>query len=47
MTKKIPDFKSLEEAADYWDTPHSFAEYIEDTDPVEIEVNIKARTNIS
>ena len=42
MTKKIPDFKSLEEAADYWDT-HSFAEYIEDTEPVEIEVNLKAR----
>jgi hypothetical protein len=35
MTKKIPDFKSLEEASDYWDT-HSFAEYIEDTEPVEI-----------
>ncbi|KCZ72202.1 Protein of unknown function (DUF3680) [Candidatus Methanoperedens nitroreducens] len=39
MTKKIPDFKSLEEAADYWDN-HSFAEYIEDTEPVEIEVNL-------
>lgn len=37
MSKKIPDFKSLEEAADYWDT-HSFAEYITDTEPVEIEV---------
>jgi hypothetical protein len=38
MTKlKIPDFKSLEEAADYWDT-HSFTDYFEDTEPVEIEV---------
>lgn len=38
MTKsKIPDFKSLEEAADYSDT-HSFAEYTEDTEPVEIGV---------
>ncbi len=35
--KKIPDFKSLEEAADYWDT-HSFADYFENTEPVEIEV---------
>ncbi|MFZ3170279.1 MAG: CopG family antitoxin [Candidatus Methanoperedens sp.] len=42
MTKKIPDFKTLEEASDYWDT-HSFAEYIEDTEPVEIEVNLKAQ----
>ncbi len=38
MTKlKIPDFKTLEEAADYWDT-HSFADHLEDTEPVEIEV---------
>lgn len=34
---KIPDFKSLEEAADYWDT-HSFADYIEVTESIEIEV---------
>ncbi len=39
MTRKIPDFKSLQEAADYWDT-HSFADYIGDTEPVEIEVNL-------
>lgn len=37
--KKIPDFKSLEEAADYWDT-HSFADYFENTEPVEIEVRL-------
>ncbi|MCZ7394011.1 MAG: CopG family antitoxin [Candidatus Methanoperedens sp.] len=42
MTKKTPDFKSLEEAADYWDS-HSFAEYIEDTEPVEIEVHLAKR----
>ncbi|HLB69977.1 MAG: CopG family antitoxin [Candidatus Methanoperedens sp.] len=42
MTRKIPDFKSLEEAADYWDT-HSFAEYIEDTEPVKIEVSLAQR----
>ncbi len=39
MTKKIPDFKSLEEAAEYWDT-HSFADHIKDTEPVEIEVSL-------
>ncbi len=42
MTKKIPDFKSIDEAADYWDT-HSFADYIEDTEPVEIEVCLGRR----
>jgi len=43
MTKlKIPDFKSLEEAADYWDT-HSFADHLEDTEPVEIEVCLEQR----
>ncbi len=43
MTKlKIPDFKSLDEAADYWDT-HSFADYFEDTEPVEIEVRLARR----
>jgi len=43
MTKsKIPDFKSLEEAADYWDT-HSFADHIEETEPIEIEVCLAKR----
>lgn len=43
MTKlKIPDFKTLEEAAEYWDT-HSFADYLEDTEPVEIEVCLARR----
>ncbi|MBU3966843.1 MAG: BrnA antitoxin family protein [Euryarchaeota archaeon] len=43
MTKlKIPDFKTLEEAADYWDT-HSFADHLEDTEPVEIEVCLPRR----
>jgi predicted DNA binding CopG/RHH family protein len=42
MTKKIPDFKSLEEAAEYWDS-HSFADHIEDTEPVEIEVSLTRR----
>ncbi len=43
MTKlKIPEFKTLEEAADYWDT-HSFADHLEDTEPVEIEVCLDKR----
>ncbi len=42
MTRKIPDFKSLEEVANYWDT-HSFADYIDDTEPVEIEVSLGRR----
>ena len=42
MTKKIPDFKSLEEAAEYWDT-HSFADHLDDTSPVEIEVRLERR----
>ena len=43
MTKlKIPDFKTLEEAADYWDT-HSFADHLGDTEPVEIEVCLDKR----
>lgn len=41
MTKaKIPDFKTLEESAEYWDT-HSFADYIDDTEPVEMEVRFE------
>ena len=39
---KIPDFKSLEEAAEYWDT-HSFADHFEETEPVEIEVCLPHR----
>lgn len=43
MTKsKTPDFKSLEEAAEYWDT-HSFADHLEETEPVEIEVCLDKR----
>ncbi len=40
--KKIPEFKSLEEAAEYWDT-HSFADHFDDTEPVEIEVHLPHR----
>lgn len=41
MTKKrIPDFKTLEESAEYWDT-HSFADHVDDTEPVEIDVRLE------
>lgn len=40
--KKIPDFRSLEEASDYWDT-HSFADKFEDTEPIKIEVCLPKR----
>ena len=38
---KLPRFKSLDEAAEFWDT-HSFVDYIEQTEPVEIRVNLPA-----
>jgi hypothetical protein len=39
---KIPKFKSLERAADFWDT-HDFEDYREDTDLVSISVRIPRR----
>ena len=32
-TMKIPKFKALEEAADFWDV-HNFEDYVEDTEAV-------------
>lgn len=41
--KKIPDFKSYDEMADFWDT-HSLADYWEQTEPVEkLEISKQAR----
>lgn len=34
--KTIPEFKSVEEQADFWDT-HSFADYWDDLKPVEVK----------
>jgi hypothetical protein len=36
---KIPKFKSLEEAAEFWDT-HDFEDYRNDTEPVTIRVRL-------
>jgi hypothetical protein len=37
-----PDFSSLEEAAEFWDT-HSLADYWDQTQEVEIEVRVQRR----
>lgn len=37
MTKKIPEFRSEEEEARFWDE-HDSIEFIEEFDPIEIEV---------
>lgn len=34
---KIPAFNSIEEEAEFWDT-HDFTDYLDDMEPVEIEV---------
>lgn len=39
---RIPKFKSLEEAAEFWDS-HDFADYVADTEPVAISVKIPRR----
>ncbi len=40
--KRIPKFKSLEDAAEFWDT-HDFEDYVADTEPVAITVRISRR----
>jgi len=40
---KIPEFKTLDEAASFWDT-HSFEDYIDDTEPVTFQVTMPPRT---
>ena len=40
--KKIPEFKSYEEMAEFWDT-HSLADYWEQTEPAEFEISRHAR----
>ncbi len=39
---KIPDFKNLEEAVNFWDT-HDFEDYLDDTEPVSFTVRIAQR----
>jgi predicted DNA binding CopG/RHH family protein len=44
--KKIPRFKTEEEAAAFWET-HSFADYIDSTEEVEVEYERPERQHIS
>jgi predicted DNA binding CopG/RHH family protein len=45
--KRIPDFKSDEEAAEFWDT-HSLADYWDDTQPAEdVEFRLRPLKQIS
>lgn len=38
-TKRIPEFATLDEAVELWEK-HSFVDYLDDTEPVEIQVNL-------
>ena len=40
--KKIPEFKSYEEMAEFWDT-HSLADYWDQTESAEFEISPNAR----
>ena len=42
--KKIPDFATLDEAVEFWET-HSFADYVDDTEPVDIVVNLPPKSD--
>ena len=39
---RIPQFKSLDEAAEFWDT-HDFEDYVDATEPVTISVSVPQR----
>ena len=41
-TKQMPEMSNYEEIADFWDT-HSLADYWEQTEPVEFEIDPNAR----
>ena len=40
--KQIPEMKSYEQIAEFWDT-HSLADYWDQTEPAEFEISPKAR----
>jgi len=40
--KKIPEFESYEEMAEFWDT-HDLTDYWEQTEPAEFEISPRAR----
>lgn len=42
---RIPKFKSLDEAAEFWDT-HDFEDHVDETEPVAIHVRIPRRKKL-
>src|SRR5436190_2176676 len=42
---KIPKFKTLEEAAQFWET-HDFEDYVADTEPVAVQVKTRRRKKL-
>jgi hypothetical protein len=40
--RKIPEFESYEEMAEFWDT-HDLTDYLEQTEPAEFEISPQAR----
>ena len=44
-SKPIPEFTTLEEASEFWDT-HSSADFEDQWKPVEFTVNLKERRNV-
>jgi len=42
---KVPKFKTLEEAADFWES-HDFEDYVEDTEPVAMTVRIRRQKKV-
>lgn len=42
---KIPKFKSLDEAAAFWDS-HDFEDYVDDTKPVKVSVRLSRAKRI-
>ncbi|MBI4673046.1 MAG: hypothetical protein HY741_15435 [Chloroflexi bacterium] len=43
--KKIPTVETLDDAVAFWET-HSFADYVDDTEPVEIQVNLPPKQQL-
>ena len=42
---KIPKFKTLEAIAEFWET-HDFEDYVDDTEPLAIQVRIPSRKKV-
>jgi CopG antitoxin of type II toxin-antitoxin system len=40
--KKIPNFETLDQAVEFWET-HSFVDYADDTDEITVTVNLPSK----